>query len=65
MQGAISGLIVGIMTTTFLTVQALILQKKYSFQPKLDVSIEVCPESVYESLINVTSSKPLLPADEL
>lgn len=50
-----------------ITIQAILIQKTHSFQPKLDVSIEQCSESVYENLKNATldTSKKLLGVDDL
>ncbi|XP_021956390.1 sodium-coupled monocarboxylate transporter 2 [Folsomia candida] len=66
-RGAISGLVVGISAMSVITIQAILIQKTHSFQPKLDVSIEQCSESVYENLKNATldTSKKLLGVDDL
>ncbi|CAL8112613.1 unnamed protein product [Orchesella dallaii] len=64
--GAVVGMITGIILMGFLSVNSFILQKKYSFQPKLEFSTANCTQDVWDSFNSTTvKNSTLLPASEL
>lgn len=60
-------MIVGIIVMGYISLQALVLQQKYDFQPRLNFSTEGCTDKAWADFEKVNSTKAaiLLPASDL